>query len=159
LIDQEFRLRALEPTFWAFIWPSELSAFQTSPDDDLSAVWARELCGLCTGSDHPVARRAHGHGEAPSFTQHLHLSRDCIVTENLHIYAILRSTGFRLDRFRFLLLVHLQRRRRSHSSVFPLKVAKAPRNDGTILRISFLFSSFRRTPVWKSMSPSSESRS
>ncbi len=158
MIDREFRLRPLETTFWAFIWPSELSAFRTSPDNDLSAVWARELCGLCSGSDYPVARRAHRHGDAPSFTQHLHLSRDCIVTENLHIYAILRSTGFRLDRSNFLLSVHLQRHRRSHSSVLLLKVDKAPRNIGAILRISFLLSSFRRTPVWKSMSPSSESR-
>jgi hypothetical protein len=51
----KMRLRSVEPAFWASVWTSELSAFRTSPDYNLSTAWAWKLGCLCPGSDYSVA--------------------------------------------------------------------------------------------------------
>ncbi len=78
-------LRSLKAAFWAFVEPSELSAFSASPDGDFSAAGAWKLCCFGSGADYSVARCAHGHRDGFAFTHQPHLKRDGIITEHFHI--------------------------------------------------------------------------
>jgi len=89
IITNKHVLRSLEAAFWAFVEPSELSTFCAPPDGDFSAAGAWELCCFSSGADYSVARRAHGHRDGFAFAHQLHLKRDGIITEHIHIYAIL----------------------------------------------------------------------
>jgi len=82
-------LGSLKAAFWASVGPSEPSAFGASPDGDFSAAWAWKLGCFGSGTDYSVARCAHGHRDSFGFAHQQHLKRDGIITEFVHIYAIL----------------------------------------------------------------------
>jgi len=62
-------------TFWATVGPPELTAAGTAPNNYFPTVWTWKPCCLRAWGDYSMARTAHGHSDARSFT-HADTSRE-----------------------------------------------------------------------------------